>query len=84
MFNHYRTPTDNLSEYFERCLQLKKLTNYTEPQGREEIKTKIKLKDTDSNKAVIREINQIHKSKYQNDLRKELFGTGVFSLFKTF
>lgn len=70
-----RPPEPTLDEYRTRCTGLKVLTNFTEPSPREGgggRLLKSKWKDT-TGSAVVQEINQIHKSKYTNALRTDLF-----------
>lgn len=63
-----------MDEYFARCSQLKKSTNYIESPT---LSRKMKLKPSATNgngDAVIREINQIHNSNYDKEIRSELLG----------
>lgn len=41
-----------------------------------EKKIKSKIKETGIGDSIVREINQIHNSKYHNELRNELLGKG--------
>lgn len=63
-----------IQDYKARCKILKETTNYIEPDL---LDKKIKLKSRtldDSGKSVIREIKQINKSKFVDDLRQDLLG----------
>lgn len=66
-----------MDEYFARCTQLKKTTNYIESPT---LSRKMKLKPSATStspgngEAVIREINQIHNSNYDKEIRAELLG----------
>lgn len=64
-----------MDEYFTRCSKLKKSTNYIESPT---LSRKLKPRPKDmigSGEAVIREINQIHNSNYNKEIRAELMGT---------
>lgn len=50
---------------------MKDQTNYVEPQ---KLSDKLKLKSTDSGNHLVREMNQIHDSKYEKALRRDLLG----------
>lgn len=64
-----------ITEYRNRCADLKKLSNYVEPSPNlEQKRLKSKLKASgDSGEDVMREIRQIHDQKFQKELRSELF-----------
>lgn len=60
----------SLSEYHERCQELKIQINYVEPPERVKLKSKSKESTSDG---IIKEIKQLNNSRYTTELRKELF-----------
>ncbi|XP_058831039.1 vesicle transport protein USE1 [Topomyia yanbarensis] len=72
----YDKPDDKtITEYRNRCAELKRASNYVEPSPNlEQKRLKSKLKASgDSGEDVMREIRQIHDQKFQKELRSELF-----------
>ncbi|XP_058460035.1 vesicle transport protein USE1 [Malaya genurostris] len=71
----YEPENKLITEYRNRCDELKKASKYVEPSPNlEKIRLKSKLKASgDSGEDVIREIRQIHDQKFQKELRNELF-----------
>lgn len=73
-FFFFRDPEPQVvEEYKNRCFGLKTVTNYIEGPVMER-KIKSKIKETGVGDSIVREINQIHNSKYHNELRNELLG----------
>lgn len=62
----------HLEEYSQRCRELKQTANYVEPSHEDKAKRFKKTKSA-PNDSIIKEIKQIHNSKYNSELRKELF-----------
>ncbi|CAO1426393.1 unnamed protein product [Diamesa hyperborea] len=60
----------SVSEYHERCQELKIKINYVEPPERVKLKSKSKESTSDG---IITEIKQLNNSRYTTELRKELF-----------
>ena len=60
----------SVSEYHERCQELKIQINYVEPPERVKLKSKSKESNSDG---IIKEIKQLNNSRYTTELRKELF-----------
>ncbi|XP_053683177.1 vesicle transport protein USE1 [Sabethes cyaneus] len=80
----FEKPEDKLiTEYRNRCAELKKASNYVEPSPAEQrrLKTKSKAAATESGEDVLREIRQIHDQKFQKEMRSELFN-GNFSTIR--
>lgn len=74
----FEKPEETLiTEYRNRCAELKKASNYVEPSSpnleqKRLMKSKLKASG-DSGEDVMREIRQIHDQKFQKELRSELF-----------
>lgn len=58
-----------IRHYQERTQELKTAINYAEQPEQ----FKVKLKNSDANDGILKEIKQLSNAKYNNDLRKELF-----------
>ncbi|GAB0092408.1 Vesicle transport protein USE1 [Sergentomyia squamirostris] len=58
-----------IQEYRDRCVELKKMTNYVEPQVSNVLRGQ--------GDGVIREAKQIHNAKYYSGLRKDLLGDNI-------
>ncbi|XP_055526768.1 vesicle transport protein USE1 [Wyeomyia smithii] len=81
----FEKPEEKLiTEYRNRCAELKKVSNYVEPSLNAEQRSRLKTKSkgtNDSGGDVMREIRQIHDQKFQKELRSELFN-GNFSTIR--
>lgn len=75
--DQFEKPEEKLiTEYRNRCAELKKLSNYVEPSPNLEqkrFKSKLKASGDSGGEDVMREIRQIHDQKFQKELRSELF-----------
>lgn len=75
--DQFEQPEEKLiTEYRNRCAELKKLSNYVESSPNLEqkrLKSRLKASGDNSGEDVMREIRQIHDQKYQKELRSELF-----------
>ncbi|XP_055609529.1 vesicle transport protein USE1 [Uranotaenia lowii] len=74
----FENPEDkSIAEYRKRCAELKKASNYVEPESSSE-QRRLRSKNAvgfggDSGDDVMREIRQVHDQKFQKELRNELF-----------
>ena len=62
-----------MEEYSTRCRELKQTANYVEQTAEDRVNRFKKTKSDVPNDSIIKEIKQLHNSKYTTELRKELF-----------